>query len=289
MARQLDLRQLKYILQHRGYIVTQRKRSEDYLHVQSPFSSGGEVFFFKDGTFVCWNMAQHVSDEAEPGQLQQQQQQQQLHEASSFSTRRPPEEKCLLEDAAVASSDRFEQDMVDSEEMNVVYEEDGRRLTGMSGEDIVLRVHEECPHEAHYAKLAFSHGLARSTQLGVLEKHLSKYLESIEDIPVHMMRGRKPPLSAKQIMQKHGQLLYIRGLLNLHTELVDSYPEFYWTRTELAKYFESISRTLDVIPRYVSCRRLGSLVTVLSDCDTDKTGSKCLTNASTTPIGSWTG
>jgi uncharacterized Rmd1/YagE family protein len=64
-----------------------------------------------------------------------------------------------------------------------------------------------------------------------------------------MMKGMEPPMNANDVMRKHGQLLYIRGLLNLHSELVDSLPEFYWSRNDLAKYFESISRTLDIVPR----------------------------------------
>ncbi len=106
------------------------------------------------------------------------------------------------------------------------------------------------PIDEHFAKLAFSHGITRSVQLGVLEKHLTKYLESIESIPIELMKGQPPPgLTASNMMKKHGQLLYIRGLLNLHTDLVDNIPEYYWSRTDLAKYFESISRSLDVLPR----------------------------------------
>jgi uncharacterized Rmd1/YagE family protein len=64
-----------------------------------------------------------------------------------------------------------------------------------------------------------------------------------------MMDGKQPPLSAQDVMRKHGQLLHIRGLLNLHTDLVDSEPDLYWTRADLAKYFDSVSRALDTYPR----------------------------------------
>lgn len=63
------------------------------------------------------------------------------------------------------------------------------------------------------------------------------------------MKRRRINFNARDLMAKHGQLLYIRGLLNLHTDLVDNVPEFYWSRADLAKHFESISRTLDVLPR----------------------------------------
>lgn len=64
-----------------------------------------------------------------------------------------------------------------------------------------------------------------------------------------MMRGRAPPLSAHELMRKQGELLHIRGLLNLHTDLVDNSPELYWSHAELARYHEQISRTLDISPR----------------------------------------
>ncbi len=115
------------------------------------------------------------------------------------------------------------------------------------GEDIVFGKLDS--NESFYAKLAFSHGIARSTQLGCLENHLDHYLKSIECIPDYMMRGKEPPFTAQDVMCKHGQLLHLRGLLNLHSDLVDSSPDLYWSRGDLAKYFESVSRTLDIIPR----------------------------------------
>lgn len=49
--------------------------------------------------------------------------------------------------------------------------------TGIVGEDIIIgEVHGRSPEDEHYIKLAFSHGLSRSIQLGVLENHLAKYL-----------------------------------------------------------------------------------------------------------------
>lgn len=123
------------------------------------------------------------------------------------------------------------------------------RETGIAAaEEIVIGASPDST-DNFYAKLAFSHGLARSTQLGVLENQLEKYLESMKDIPNYMMRGEEPPLNAKEVMKKHGQLLHIRGLLNLHSELVDNAPDLYWSRGDLAKFFEQISRTLDIGPR----------------------------------------
>ena len=89
----------------------------------------------------------------------------------------------------------FDSILQDSENMKFKYDQESSE-SKMHGEDMIL-----CNQDI-FTKLAFSHGLARSTKLGVLENHLEMYLESIQDIPVHMMKGHRPPLTAHQIMKK---------------------------------------------------------------------------------------
>ena len=214
-ARQYNLREASRLLQREFSITTSTEHSDDYLHLRHPQQSGIELFLLKDGCMVSWNSTRTLDSD-------------------------------ILNRIRSVEIGSFDTDLRDAEEMLFTHALQPTEA-GMRGENIYLPPMNSA--ELTYARLAFSHGLARSTQLGVLEKHLELYLESIEDIPLHMMRGQQPPLTAKQVMQKHGQLLYIRGLLNLHSDLVDSSPEFYWSRTDLAKYFESISRALDIPPR----------------------------------------
>lgn len=151
----------------------------------------------------------------------------------------------------------------------------------MKGEDIVLRNSSstKTKQETFLACLAFSHGLARSSQLAVLENHLEKYIDSIKNIPLYMIsKGKFPNLSRAAVTKKHGHLLHIRGLLNLHTDLVDALPDYYWSRTNSAQHFQSISRALDVVPRIrVLNQRLdyaAQLVSLMKDRQSELHGSK---------------
>lgn len=105
----------------------------------------------------------------------------------------------------------------------------------MRGDDIIIGT--EDPFHVHLSKLAFSHGIVRSTQLAVLENHLAQYLHSTQHLPSYMRQHGTPPssLSAKEVLRMQGELMEIRGVLNLQSELVDAYPDFYWTQSDLAR------------------------------------------------------
>jgi uncharacterized Rmd1/YagE family protein len=173
-----------------------------------------EAFFMKDGCMVTWNTTKEL-------------------------------EAHLLKNIKEAEVHPYDS-LKDAEEMEYIVDE--LRPSGVVHEDIVIG-HKEDTRESVIAKLAFSHGLARSTQLGVLENHLSEFLANIEHLPEFMIQGQEPPLNSKQVMVKSGQLLHIRGLLNLHSELVDASPEFYWSRSELGRYYEQVSRLMEMQPR----------------------------------------
>jgi required for meiotic nuclear division protein 1 len=174
-----------------------------------------DAFFMKDGCVITWNTTKE-------------------------------QERFILDKIKPAEINPYEPELLDFEELE--YTVDERKNSGITDENIVIGYADKS-RENIYAKLAFSHGLARATQLGVLENHLSQFLNSIEDLPAYMISGQEPPLNAKQVMIKTGQLLKIRGLLNLHSELVDSSPEFYWTRADLGKLYEQVSRILELQPR----------------------------------------
>jgi required for meiotic nuclear division protein 1 len=212
-ARQYNLPLAASLLAPSDYKVLS-KDTRNFLHLRR---NNSDLILLRDGCLVSWGSKDDTAD------------------------------KRILTKLKPAEIDSYEEGLGDGEEMSFVIAPssnngDSRVEPGMRGEQIVL----PSGRGQSYAQLAFSHGLARSTQLGALEKHLDHYLSSIQTIPIHMMQGRDPPLTAREVMKKHGQLLHTRGLLNLHSDLVDSSPEFYWSRPELGKYFESISRVLDV-------------------------------------------
>lgn len=139
----------------------------------------------------------------------------------------------------------------------------------MKGDIILLNPHVPSPT---LSKISFSHGLARSAKLAVLENMLETYLSSTKRIPTLLLQGKKIPLTRKEILKKLGELLSFRQQLNLSAgeSFLDT-PDFYWARPELegkenkgihgvslsdslptsnyAEYYNTISRHLDVRPR----------------------------------------
>lgn len=101
----------------------------------------------------------------------------------------------------------------------------------MKGDIILLNPHMPSPT---LSKISFSHGLARSAKLAILENMLETYLSSTKRIPTLLLQGKKIPLTRKEILRKLGELLSFRQQLNLSAgeSFLDT-PDFYWARPEL--------------------------------------------------------
>lgn len=149
----------------------------------------------------------------------------------------------------------------------------------MKGDIILLNPHMPSPT---LSKISFSHGLARSAKLAILENMLETYLSSTKRIPTLLLQGKKIPLTRKEILRKLGELLSFRQQLNLSAgeSFLDT-PDFYWARPELEgrwklslvrhylmpaisaitiEYYNTISRHLDVRPRIaILNKKLGKL------------------------------
>ncbi|KAK9468055.1 hypothetical protein V1512DRAFT_260665 [Lipomyces arxii] len=98
-------------------------------------------------------------------------------------------------------------------------------------------------------KAAFASGLARSTKLAVLEMGLERYLENVKDITDQLATGRKLKMnSGKHALKQTGELLRLRGNLNLYSELTET-PDLYWSEPELESMYRAISKNLDIAPR----------------------------------------
>ncbi|CAN6607757.1 MIOREX complex component 10 [Trichomonascus vanleenenianus] len=97
-------------------------------------------------------------------------------------------------------------------------------------------------------KAAFSSGLARNTKLAALEFSLEKYIEKIKIISQKLATGGKLGMRSDDALKITGQLLLIRGQLNLYSELIET-PDLYWSEPQLEALYTLISRKLDVAPR----------------------------------------
>lgn len=97
-------------------------------------------------------------------------------------------------------------------------------------------------------QLAFSHGMANSVKLAVLENQLEKFISSIGHLPVFLKQGRRIPLTRTEALQKLGELLQFRAVLNLHSDLLET-PDLYWNYSKLENHFSAISTDLDIKKR----------------------------------------
>lgn len=97
-------------------------------------------------------------------------------------------------------------------------------------------------------KAAFSSGLARSTKLATLENRLEAHLSATKDLIDNLAAGRELGIRGTKLLQLTGELLSLRGQLNLHSELIET-PDLYWEEPELEQLYSLISRKLDVATR----------------------------------------
>ncbi|KAF5100580.1 hypothetical protein D0Z00_001199 [Geotrichum galactomycetum] len=97
-------------------------------------------------------------------------------------------------------------------------------------------------------KAAFSSGLARSTKLATLENRFEAHLSTTKDLIDNLAAGRELGIRGTKLLQLTGELLSLRGQLNLHSELIET-PDLYWEEPELEQLYSLISRKLDVATR----------------------------------------
>ncbi|PWY92428.1 hypothetical protein BO70DRAFT_327578 [Aspergillus heteromorphus CBS 117.55] len=246
VAEQFDIRQVREILQEKGYEPDPYETDlyPQVVHVQVPLDSirrvsnpnttdlapneVGDVFVFPSGTVVAWSLPEGFT--------------------SFLATR------TLLPAARGAHLDDLE-----TEDLEFV-EDPQRENSSIKGDTIILgtkpgndildpHTAARQPVDTVLTKVAFSSGLARSTKLAVLESLLSNYFESTRTIPTLLSKGSRLPFTRDFILRKTGQLLSVRAQLNLYSELTDSLPDIFWdSRHELGLegYYEQVGRALDV-------------------------------------------
>ncbi|KAJ1505482.1 hypothetical protein HMI54_005903 [Coelomomyces lativittatus] len=198
--------------------------ASDVLHVQARLTptedqahheGEGELFVFKDGSFVTWGRGHLIGHQFYQSILTKDHVQILPHKS------------------------------LEIEEME--YIEDVAENTSLTGDTILIG---QTPSPA-LSKLAFSHGLSRSTKVAVLEHVLEGYLNSTRHVPMKLASGQPLKLSRSEILVKIGEVLSVRALLNLSgtaESLLDT-PEYYWSRPQLEEYYNKVSKWLDIKPR----------------------------------------
>ncbi|KAL8674309.1 MAG: hypothetical protein Q9168_001302 [Polycauliona sp. 1 TL-2023] len=196
----------------------------------------GDVFIFPSGTIVAWDVPESTM---------------------SFLVSR------TLAPAAVHPHP----DQLEEEDLEYL-EDPSRESSAIRGDTIILGTRPSSDSQSHdhpnsnntnsqqirtidtvLTKIAFSSGLARSTKLAALETLLNTYLSSTLSIPRLLSHGSRLPYTRTTILQKTGQLLWLRAQLNLYSELTDSLPDLFWdSKYELGLegYYDMVGRALDV-------------------------------------------
>lgn len=165
-----------------------------------------------------------------------------------------PEQNVFLnnhENSISEESHRVEQDhqhVVDEDEPVSISDitNSHSACSSMDGDVIIIRGSTYI--ERLLAKAAFSSGLARSTKLANLEGILDEHINTTKKYIDNLASGRELGIRGKTVLRLTGQLLRIRGQLNLYSELIET-PDLYWSEPDLESLYSLISRKLDVSPR----------------------------------------
>jgi uncharacterized Rmd1/YagE family protein len=101
----------------------------------------------------------------------------------------------------------------------------------------------------NFDQLAFSHGIANSVKLAILETELEHFITQIKDLP-EMLSSKyqyksQVSFDRKDALNRLSSLLKFRAHLNLHSGLLET-PDLYWDDSQLESHFNSISDELDI-------------------------------------------
>ncbi|KAK5638911.1 hypothetical protein RI129_013206 [Pyrocoelia pectoralis] len=241
-AAEYDLEKLAKGLKSQNlYTSSKVENNSDVLHALANYhvdTEPREIFFFREGSVVLWN----VSD---------------LESSNVINFLKPYEQ------------DSYSEKLIqgESEMMNYQHQIEGKPSTLEQNGDFVI------PFERNLLdKYTFSNSLALSVKLGIWEAMLDKYIDSIEYVTEDLKLGKKIKMTREEVLRKHGELFTLRHLINLSSDLLDT-PDFYWDRDQYERlyvqtcsYFNINRRTKVMNEKLNHCIELVELLsTHLSD------------------------
>lgn len=224
---------------------------QDVLYVTAKYQVGEEVrdiFFFREGSVVMWNFndmeANNILSFLRP-----------FEKDPYLKPLVRSESEVMPYTFIPASAVDIEGDLVSSTDMEPAkaFFQNGKFFL-TSGED------------NFYNKYTFSNAMATSIKLGIWEATLDRYIDSMAFITDDMKKGRHIRISRAEVLRKTGELLALRHVINLSSDLLDT-PDFYWDREDLealylqvCNYF-SISRRTKVMNEKINhCVELAELI-----------------------------
>jgi len=109
----------------------------------------------------------------------------------------------------------------------------------------IINVGEE---SSALVKYTFSDAISTSVKLGIWELSLMKIIDSIEPISEDLKERRGVQIKEEEALQKTGEILALRHLVNLSSDLLDT-PDFYWDRESLEDLYTKTCTHLAVSKR----------------------------------------
>eukprot|EP00057_Strongylocentrotus_purpuratus_P013906 XP_011668380.1 PREDICTED: required for meiotic nuclear division protein 1 homolog [Strongylocentrotus purpuratus] len=225
-AEEYNLEHLSYDLQiqkNKFVLAEMPQDAHDILHVQlsdeyykgQEVDEPGEMFFFREGSVVFWN----VPD---------------------------PEIKLVMRIISRHQHQPYEIALVnwENEQMTFGYHD---QATSLVKGDILLDSARPT-NETALEKFAFANAMALSVKLAIWEYSLDQFVSSIENIPDNMKLGKGVKLSREEVMKKTGELFGLRHRINLSSDLLIS-PDFYWDREELELVYNKMCQFLSISRR----------------------------------------
>ena len=133
----------------------------------------------------------------------------------------------------------------ESELMSFSVTDGSNGSSGLKNGNIILKAREGASGTSQLEKYSFSDAIAASVKLGALEAILDGIIDSIEHLSDDMKRGRNIRLTREEAHKKMGEILALRHVLNLSSDLLDT-PDFYWDREDLETLYHKTLAHLTV-------------------------------------------
>ncbi|XP_076476587.1 required for meiotic nuclear division protein 1 homolog [Bombus vancouverensis nearcticus] len=214
--------------------------SPDVIHAVAKYDVSHEqreVFFFREGTIVAWNISELECENI-------------LEFLKKYEQNRYME--CIVKS--------------ESEVMCYSYADHGKKNHIKDG-NIILAL-----NATNLDKYTFSNAMAQSVKLGIWEASLDHYIDSIAFVTEDLKSGRELRMTQHEVLRKQGELFALRHSINLSSDLLDT-PDFYWERDDLERlyqetcsYFNIAKRTRVINEKLNHCVELvGILAMRLSD------------------------
>jgi uncharacterized Rmd1/YagE family protein len=187
------------------------KNTSDVVHAVAKYqveSEPREIFFFREGSVVLWNVTDLESSN-------------------------------VLKFLRQYESDSYSERLVQQENELMNYRHQAEGLPSALDKDGDLLVATADSTEITLDKYTYSNAMTLSVKLAIWEASLERYIDTIEFVTEDLKRGNKIKMSQEEVLRKHGELFALRHLINLSSDLLDT-PDFYWENEQLESLYNQV-------------------------------------------------